>query len=88
MVLYGQELEGHSAARGIAGNLLFVANCLGTSLYVITVKVALGRGYPASTVTAWSCMPACGSNPRLADQPALLRTRSRPAPAQTCAARA
>lgn len=64
MVTYGQTLRGGSAMRDIIGNLLFFANCLGTSLYVIVVKLALARGYPPSTVTAWSylcgaCMMAC-----------------------------
>lgn len=36
------------------GNVLFFINCLGTALYVIVVKVAFRRGYPPSTVTAWS----------------------------------
>ena len=65
MVTYGQTLSGGvSATRDVVGNLLFFANCLGTSGYVIVVKLALARGYPPSTVTAWSylcgaCMMAC-----------------------------
>ena len=43
----------------MAGNLLFFFNCLGTSFYVIFGKLALGRRYPASAVTAWSYL--CGA---------------------------
>ena len=41
------------------GNALLLCNCLATALYVICVKLALARGYPPSTITAWSY--ACGA---------------------------
>lgn len=56
MVLYGRGRFGDGAevSTFLAGNVLFFLNCLGTSLYVIVSKVALGRGYPPSTLIAWS----------------------------------
>lgn len=54
MVTYGEDFGAEGAGSLIAGNVLFFFNCLGTSLYVICAKIALGRGYPPSTVTAWS----------------------------------
>lgn len=54
MVIYGAELAHNGAGSMITGNVLFFFNCLATSLYVISAKVALRRGYPASSVTAWS----------------------------------
>ena len=61
MVTYGADFSGGTT---ITGNLLLFSNCLGTALYVIVAKVALARGYPPTTVTAWSylagaCMMAC-----------------------------
>ena len=44
MVTYGEDFGGAGAGSLIAGNALFFLNCLGTSLYVICAKVALGRG--------------------------------------------
>ena len=56
MVTYGADLGGGSGTTEVvAGNVLFFFNCLGTSLYVITCKLVLARGYPPSTITAWSC---------------------------------
>ena len=55
MVLYKADLNNRSSLGTVfAGNILFFFNCLGTSLYVIVCKVVLSRGYPPSTVTAWS----------------------------------
>ncbi len=59
MVTYGQDFGSSDAGIVIAGNVLFFLNCLGTSLYVITCKVVLARGYPPSTITAWSYL--CGA---------------------------
>ena len=54
MVIYGADFGAGDASPLIAGNLLFLLNCLGTSLYVICAKLVLQRGYPPSSVTAWS----------------------------------
>jgi len=60
MVTYGADLGGGSGTTEVvAGNVLFFFNCLGTSLYVITCKLVLARGYPPSTITAWSYL--CGA---------------------------
>lgn len=61
MAYRGQELGagGAGAADTLVGNALLLCNCLATALYVICVKLALARGYPPSTITAWSY--ACGA---------------------------
>ena len=58
MSLPGTSFDG-AGVEILAGNALFFCNCLGTALYVIASKVAFGRGYPPSTVTA--CSYACGA---------------------------
>ena len=58
MALPGSDLTG-SGVELLVGNVLFFFNCLGTSLYVITSKVAFSRGYPPTTVTAYSYL--CGA---------------------------
>lgn len=60
MVTFGQDLSGAPATQALVGNLLLFLNCLGTCLYVICAKLALARGYPPSTVTAWSYV--CGAS--------------------------
>lgn len=59
MVTVGQDFSAGEALVLIAGNVFLFLNCLGTSLYVLTAKLVLARGYPPSTVTAWSYL--CGS---------------------------
>ena len=61
MAYRGQDLGagGAGAADTLVGNALLLCNCLATALYVICVKLALARGYPPSTITAWSY--ACGA---------------------------
>jgi len=54
MVVYGADFGSKDATSLLAGNALFFFNCMGTSMYVICAKVVLLRGYPASSVTAWS----------------------------------
>eukprot|EP00326_Haptolina_ericina_P018872 CAMPEP_0181192736 /NCGR_PEP_ID=MMETSP1096-20121128/13442_1 /TAXON_ID=156174 ORGANISM="Chrysochromulina ericina, Strain CCMP281" /NCGR_SAMPLE_ID=MMETSP1096 /ASSEMBLY_ACC=CAM_ASM_000453 /LENGTH=441 /DNA_ID=CAMNT_0023282151 /DNA_START=68 /DNA_END=1393 /DNA_ORIENTATION=- len=59
MVAYGGDFSSTGAEHALAGNALLFCNCLGTSLYVIFGKFALGRGYTAFFVTAWSYL--CGA---------------------------
>ena len=64
MVAYGTDFTSQGSLQLVMGNVFFFLNCLGTSLYVIMAKVMLRRGYPPSTVTAWSylngaCLMAC-----------------------------
>lgn len=54
MVLDSTEVASSSSGYAIAGNALLMANCLGSSLYVIIGKVVLGRGYSPLFLTTWS----------------------------------
>ena len=72
MVTFGQDLSGAPATQALVGNLLLFLNCLGTCLYVICAKLALARGYPPSTVTAWSYVCGAPHEPSSPSRPSRL----------------
>jgi len=70
MVIFDKYLHVKDLETSAPGNILLFLNCLATSLYVICAKIALKRGYPASTVTAWSYMVGAPPSQSSADRSA------------------